>query len=333
MKKVLVIATGAKKNGALIIVNKFVSWCATKDDNFIIITPKIFVPKSKNIHHIKIKTSNLMTPLFTTIISIFYAIRYKPDIFISFNNVPLLFANFFRFKSYLYFHNVKIISKKNLKSLFYKFLIKHFSEEIIVQTPFSKKIIKKFTKKKTNIIWPGLLSYNNKNSTREIDKKNSKIIFYPVSNPFDPNKNFKFILGRSDFFINNNIKIMIPANRSIDLNNKVNKFLIFKGNLDHKSMMMTYKKCHATLFLSIEESCGLPIYESLYNSKPTFVLKKNYIKSNLCMFKKDPLLILFNKNQFEKTILSSLNSKKINKFKHNVKLSKQYLNDNWDLLL
>ena len=332
MKTFLVIATGAKRNGALIIINKFIKWCATKEDKFIIIAPKIFVSKAKNVFHIKIKTSNFMTPLFVSLISIFYVIKYKPNIFISFNNIPILFSNFFKFKSYVYFHNLKIISKKNLKSVFYKFLIKFFSDEIIVQTPYSKKKINIFTKKKTHVIWPGLLNYNNKNDTRKFDKKNSKILFYPVSNIFDENKNFKFISNRSNFFINNNIKIVLPSNYQKNLDKNLYNFLIFKGNLDHKSMMRTYAKCHATLFLSLEESCGLPIYESLFNSKPTFVLKKNYIKTNLNFFKKDPLLILFNENNFEHTILNSLNSKKFSVFKPNTKLSRQYLDDTWDQL-
>ena len=336
MKTFLIIASAAKNGGALTIINKFIEWAGTKKYKFVVVAPKIFVPIKTNIFHIEIKTSNILSPFFTLFCSLFFIIKYKPDISISFNNLPILFSFFFKTKSYTYFHNLDLATENNFKSIIYRFLIKNFSDEIIVQTPYTKKIIKSFFKKKINLIWPGILYYKNKKKNfdeRKIFMTNSKIFLYPVSDVLIKNKNFEFILKFSKFFISNAIKIVIPCNPPEFLPKNSNEFLIFMGNVEHQEMMQIYKKCYATLFLSFQESYGLPIYESLFNSKPVFVLKKDYIKYNLNYFKKDPLLILFSENKFEKTLLNYLRQNNLKKNKINAKLSKQYLYDNWSVLL
>lgn len=335
MKTFLIIATASKEGGGLIIINRFVEWAGSKKDKFIVIAPKIFVIKKKNILHIELKTSNILSPFFTLFCSLFYIIKYKPNILISFNNLPALFSYLFNAKSYTYFHNLDLVTEKNLKSVIYRFLIKNFSDEIIVQTPYSKKLITSITKKKTYVIWPGILNYRNikKNfNIKKIFNNNSKILFYPVSDVLNKNKNFEFIIKRSSFFIKNNIKIIIPDNPPKNLFKKSNQFLIFIGNIEHAEMMQIYKRCDATLFLSFQESCGIPIYESLFNSKPVFVLQKNYIKYNLNYFKKNSLLILFKENEFENIFLNYLKLNNFKKNKLNTKLSKQYLYDTWDVL-
>ena len=335
MRTFLIIATASKEGGGLIIINRFVEWAGTKKDKFIVIAPKIFAIKKKNILHIELKTSNILSPFFTLFCSVFYIIKYKPSILISFNNLPALLSSLFKAKSYTYFHNLDLVTKKNLKSIIYRFFIKNFSDEIIVQTPYSKKLIKSITTKKIHIIWPGILYYRNikRNfNTKKMFNINSKTLFYPVSDILNKNKNFEFILKRSSFFIKNHIKIIIPDYPPKNLFKKSNDFLTFIGNIKHAEMMQIYKKCYATLFLSHQESCGIPIYESLFNSKPVFVLKKNYINYNLNYFKKNPLLILFDENQFENIFLNYLKLNNFKKNKLNTKLSKQYLYDTWDVL-
>ena len=334
MKTYLVIATGAKTGGALTIINLFLEWAATKDKyKFILIAPKVFL-KKKNITHIKISTSGITTIFFSLIVSIFYIIKYKPSIVISFSNLPIFFSKFFKPKVYTYFHNLNLVFKKNLKSKIYQFLIKYFSEEVIVQTQYSKKIVKSFFNKKIHIIWPGVMNHLKKKKKLFFKKTvfaQSTYLFYPVTNIYNKNKNFKFLIERSSFFKKNDIKIILPATSKLSSRQKNNDFLKFIGPLKIEKMYQVYKMCSATIFLSLNESLGLPIYESLSLGKPTFVFERPYIKENLRQFKKDRLLILFKEKEFEKKIIKYLNSRNIEKIKN--KPSKIYINNNWNDIL
>ena len=225
MKTFLIIATGAKIGGALSIINQFLEWAATKKEyKFIVIAPQIIVNK-RNILHIKLSTSGLATSFFCLLGSIFYIIKYKPSIVISFSNLPVLFSSLVKSKFYTYFHNLNIVSQNNLKSLIYKFIIKNFCKELIVQTPHTKKLVKSFFNKKIHVIFPGILKiFKTKNNfLKKIDTKKTRAIFYPVSNICDENKNFKFLINRSSFFKKNNIKIIIPTICPTSLKHKNNK--------------------------------------------------------------------------------------------------------------
>lgn len=330
MKTFLIIATGAKTGGALTIINQFLEWAATKEKcKFLVIAPKIFI-KKKNIKHIKFSTSGINTAFFSLVGSIFYIIKYKPSIVISFSNLPIFFSKFFRCKIYTYFHNLNIITKKNLKSKIYQFLIKYFSEEVIVQTIYSKKIAKSFFNNKIHVIWPGVTHHSKKKIFFFKETGNTKPIylFYPVTDIYSKNKNFKFLIERSSFFKKNNIKIILPATSQLSLRQKNNDFLKFIGYLKLEKMYQVYRMCSATIFLSLNESLGLPIYESLSLGKPTFVLERPYIKENLKQFKKDRLLILFKEKEFEKKLIKYLNLNNNEKIKN--KLSKTYINNNWN---
>jgi len=331
MKTFLVIATGAKTGGALTIINQFLKWAATKNKyKFIVVAPKVLF-KKKNIKHIKVSTSGAATTLFSLIASILYIIKYKPSIVISFSNVPILFSTFFKIKVYTYFHNLKIVKEKNLKFKIYQFLIKYFSQEVIVQTQYTKKIVKSFFNKKIHIIWPGITFYL-KNKKKLFFNKTRftkfKYLFYPVTDIDNKNKNFKFLIKKSSFFKKNNIKIIIPQISQSSYKQKNYDFCEFIGPLKLEKMHQVYKMCFATIFLSLHESLGLPIYESLSYGKITFVLERPYIKENLKQFKKDELLILFKEKEFEKKIIKYLNSKKIEKIKN----KKNYINNNWNNL-
>jgi hypothetical protein len=326
LKTFLIIATGAKNGGALCIINQFLEWAATKKEyNFIVIAPEIIV-KKRNILHVKLLTLSLFTPLFCLLGSIFYIIKYKPSIVISFSNLPVLFSSFFKSKFYTYFHNLNIVSQNNLKSLIYRFLIQNFCKELIVQTQYTKKLAKSFFNKKIHVILPGILRIFKikNNSFKKIDIIKSRTLFYPVSNICDDNKNFKFLINKSSFFKKNNIKIIIPAICPNSLKHKNYNFLKFVGPLKMTEMCLMYKNCIATIFLSLQESYGLPIYESLSCGRPTFVLERPYIVENLKLFKKHKLLIIFKEQEFEIKLIKYLNLKKFKKNRTNI-----YFNNTW----
>jgi glycosyltransferase involved in cell wall biosynthesis len=191
----------------------------------------------------------------------------------------------------------KISFKLKCKFTLLRFLFRKNSKyvsKLIVQTKLMKDEVESsmILPIKINIevvLFPLPKNFNFTNSIKKIKSKKNKPdekidFFYPAA--LYEHKNHLFLNTISDKTLDNvinNIVLTIDSNSAIAQQIKKNVFkkIIFVGNLEYANIPARYEECDAVLFLSNDESFGIPLLEAAALKLPIIVPNLPYAKTIL----------------------------------------------------
>ena len=288
-------AIGLHKDGGLNILNRFLN-LANENDKFLIderlknrITYKNCSYYSNNIFNLFYILLNLKKKLKPNDHLIFLnglppIFKYKCDISIIFQN-----ANLFR-----EFYKINIIkwlfSKDSLRYL--NFIIgKKNVDNWYVFSPVAKKMLELKLKKYFNL--KIINFYNNLNLDYSYEKKKKKFDFiYPASLMDHKNHDLliKCLIKLADEKIFPSVLLTLNNKEKIkfNFNYKIKKYNLNLYNYfeeDQNKFVEVYKKCSGLLYLSKNETIGLPLLEAinykLFIIAPDLVYAKQFIKPNI----------------------------------------------------
>jgi hypothetical protein len=277
--------------------------------NHLVLNNKFYEIKSRLIGKpLKLLTSNCLNipyptkyfnPIYRFLIEQFLVPAY--GYLIGANKVVMMgnFPSFFWFrKQSVLFHNtlylnsqdrstIKFFIEKNL----FKWLIKFKNPVILVQTKLVASLLEKnFSKKlQVRIIgFPGSF-YDSKKTILPDCKKSIKLI-YPAF--FYPHKNHNLILRLRNWLLDENIKIYLTfdAHRNpetIKYTKSQSEPFEFIGQVSNDEIKKLYTEMDGLLFLSQEESLGIPLLEAVEHKLPIIAPLLPYVNaavSNYYMF-------------------------------------------------
>jgi glycosyltransferase involved in cell wall biosynthesis len=192
----------------------------------------------------------------------------------------------------VYFHNMLYLKKNyndslsfKIEKFFFKWSIKLKKPKLFVQTALVENQIKQFFTDDINIEVCGIPSiiydFHTYEKTRCFLKTPSEIVlFYPAF--AYPHKNHQSLSILSEFFIKNNIIVVLTINENDAiqlglpslLNDKCFK-LVGRKNIDE--IYKIYSNCDALLFPSLDESLGMPLIEATEFKLPIIAPKLPYV--------------------------------------------------------
>ena len=189
----------------------------------------------------------------------------------------------------LIYPRVNPLSGKSLKFSFLRSMFKSnlkYATRIIVQTDVMKnELLLSYPElvEKIEVVSQPIPSwFNYSNNTKQVKKPNQTLkLFYPAAGY--NHKNHLFLKDFNDYLIQNRIEF---PNIEVWLTLTAEEFVPFEklsfvknlGRLDHDQVMNAYKRCDSLLFLSLAESYGLPLIESLSISLPILTIDLPYAR-------------------------------------------------------
>lgn len=176
--------------------------------------------------------------------------------------------------SSLNFKILRVIFRMNLK----------YVHKIVVQTDIMKEgMLLSYPKLENRIIVipqpiPNWFKME-KSSIMKKEKAEPILLFFPAAGY--KHKNHKFLLKLNDYFIQNEIEIpkievWVTLTKEEFFPYENISFVKNLGRLDHSQVIAAYSKCDCLLFLSLAESYGLPLVESLSFSLPILTVDLPY---------------------------------------------------------
>ncbi|OEF64768.1 hypothetical protein OAA_10270 [Vibrio cyclitrophicus 1F175] len=315
MKTLLINASAAKLGGAKTVVEKFINEADFSGyDSIFLLAPSEIIVNRKGVKHIILSTSGLRTFLFSTFGVMYFALKLRANTILSFNNINLLIP---LCKRITYFHQFLSLSQKKVFPLaptLIRWTLKYLTYKtlIVVQTQHVKSnFITRIGKRNDILIcWPGYNSLDNceKHSLNLEKGVGTKYAFLPITNCSQKHRNFALILDKKDFFVSNNIKLVMPNSDYID-----SEFIINVDYITKFQMGDFLSKIDFLIFPSLEETIGLPLYEVTGYGKPALVLNRPYIEESPVLEKRKDLIYLFEENNIEDIYKSmDLNVKHVN---------------------
>lgn len=178
-----------------------------------------------------------------------------------------LFINKFFFKRNLNFSNVIVVQTEQMKKkLINSYKLKNDILVEVIKFPPPQKFVE-------NLDF--LLDYR-QNFSQKIKKLN---LFYPASNY--KHKNHSYLKNISKNMLDSSIhQIICTVNKSISLKYNfptyVTKKINYVGEISYDQVMIYYQNCDALLFLSLDESLGLPLLEAAILGIPIVVPRLPY---------------------------------------------------------
>lgn len=332
MEKILINATGAKKGGALTIIESYCKAKAKESDNnkfYYVLSPHKPCILPKMSRWIKISTSGFGTTFFALVTSWFYYKFLGCNKLISFSNINTLLPA----KKITYFHQFLTLSENNVKHKAIRFLIRKTQNKnnlFILQTPYVRDVfIEKFGAEFTSkVCWPGVsLPTPEDDKCREEIREvynieeNKKLIVCPIPNINIPHKNFKALQCMAPELKKNEIVVLItcPVSEKIMLPN-----VIPVGNLPRDEYIRLVSQSNGVLILSSAETISLPIFEAVSLNKPAFVLSMPYVKGLNEMFGSIDGLFEFSSSE---ELIMKINSESFGGKKYG---SKSFIGGCWD---
>ncbi len=301
MKTLLINASAAKLGGAKTVVEKFITEADFNGyDSIILLAPPEIIVNRKDVKHISLSTSGLGTFLFSILGVMYFVLKLRVDTILSFNNVNLLLP---LCKRLTYFHQFLSLSQKKIFPLaptLIRWTLKYLTYQtlIVVQTQHVKNnFIKRIgTHNNISVCWPG---YNKLEKveifTLNLDKGSGvKYAFLPITNCSQNHRNFALILDKKNFFVSNNIKLVMPNSDYFD-----SDFIINVDYITKFKMGDFLSKIDFLIFPSLEETIGLPLYEVTDHGKPALVLKRPYIEESPLLLNRKGLIYLFEPHNIE----------------------------------
>ena len=172
------------------------------------------------------------------------------------------------------FKVLRLIFRMNLK----------YVHKIVVQTDIMKEeMLLSYPKLENRIVVipqpiPNWFKID-KSSIKKNEKVEPILLFFPAAGY--KHKNHEFLLKLNDYFIQNEIEIpkieiWVTLTKEEFFPYENISFVKNLGRLDHDQVIATYSKCDCLLFLSLAESYGLPLVESLSFSLPILTVDLPY---------------------------------------------------------
>lgn len=200
-------------------------------------------------------------------------------------------------KQYILFHQAlmfkkySIFSYKFYKFSFFKFCFKLFLKKddvVLVQSKIVFKQFKKYVSSKAKIKildiksevydWPSF-----KRNKRILNKNKKFNLVYPAA--YYPHKNHKLL---NKIKLSDNFNIILTIDPVIKINSN---FVSLIGTQSRKEVYKIYKEIDALLFLSSDESLGMPLLEAIKCNLPIICPRTKYTqflnKDNCFMFSLD----------------------------------------------
>ncbi|MGR5220960.1 glycosyltransferase [Vibrio parahaemolyticus] len=280
---IIINMSSAREGGARTIANSYLRYLInnkTKND-YLVLGPKWIESFNfpDNMIYREENHSGLSAILFSSLLILKYWYKFKAKKIVSFSNVNVLINCCERIT---YFHQFKVFTKVELKSLIYSVLIRlQTKSKFIVQTNLVKtKLAEKFNIPESRILvsWPGIdlpqfdKSYHNENIARLVQIGKTFIVpYYDISSE---HKNFDAIFQRGDYFLSRGITVLITSDYHKKYAHKAFKFI---GKQSKRDLFYIYENCDAMLFPSKVETIGLPIFEFSTFNKPVFVGNYDYV--------------------------------------------------------
>lgn len=297
---IIVNATSCKLGGAKQIVERFVDdyECPEK---LIVIGPKSLNLPSKIYKHNTIETSGIMTMLFSILFVGWYVLRYRATTIFSFSNINLIIPLCDRIT---YFHQLKILTAKNLRFKAFRFIIRCFlikSNTFIFQTKYVEKSFKEvFGPCLSKICWPGVHLPPQFFPKSKLGKLTALIPYAFIDLP---QKNYNFFTRINWSLFDKLERVVITT-----LNDR-NQIPVFEfiGHQSRQQMNDLYQTVDIMFISSIEETVCLPIFEFAATGKPVIVLSADYIVGIARELELPKNIIVIEPNEFEETLSRVLN--------------------------
>lgn len=209
----------------------------------------------------------------------FYAYAKGCDSLVMMGNIASLF---WFGRQTVYFHNMLYLASFENEKLFFKiekllFFISMWCKKprVFVQSDLIADEFRRKLPYITDLRVIGVPSADFDHTANKlkhsIHAKKEIILLYPAF--FYPHKNHRLLADLAGFIASNNIKIILTISEIDALNNQLNSLLnnpsfIFLGNQRNESMKSLYEAVDGLLFLSLEESLGMPLVEAVEYNLP-----------------------------------------------------------------
>ena len=278
MKKILINASAAKTGGALTILESYLNSDLNSDFTYYLLSP--YEPKvtKTNIVWIKKETNGISTMLFTLFFSYYYYFRLGCTRCISFNNFNFIFSSKGKVT---YFHNLLILNSLGFRYKLIRFILKFLNQNeslYIFQTSYVKELFKNnINDASISIVcWPGIsMSYVNKGLKIGQSHYNLKLVV-PIADIRLQHKNFKLIMDLAKNI--QNVLLIVPDNKPNGLD-FIPGNITFIGKKDRDELLSLISISDGVLISSIYETLCLPIFESIYLGKQSFVYEQPYLNA------------------------------------------------------
>lgn len=234
-------------------------------------------PKSLpgNVRFIQKETSGLGTLLFCCLGVLFYCLKFRATHCLSFNNVNLIIPVC---KRITYFHQAKVFTERTLRFRIMAMAIRFLrGSTIILQSPLIQELFARHFSDNYNLLvkWPGITPENAPEEPISFPLQDDKVnVLWPVTDPYVPQKNLDWITEHQQWFIQNNIHLLIPSSSKVDL-----PFVTSLGGMPRANLFELYKKVQGVLVVSTEETLCLPIFEAASQGAKVWVLRRPYIEA------------------------------------------------------
>ncbi|PMO62220.1 hypothetical protein BCT04_16795 [Vibrio breoganii] len=299
----LINATPAKEGGAKTILENYLAQGNFDEyKKIILLAPRRTEFYSNKVVHIPIETKGLHSYFFSVLFVMYFALKFRVDKIISFNNVNLIVGNF---DTVTYFHNVHIFYANSLRFKLFRFTISHLmkNHRFVVQSNYVRNEFINVFGSDYNVItnWPGCQKPIFSQKTTKTNKKIRCLV--PITDSSSIVKNFSFVVNELNFLTSKNIEIV-----TLDSKGPESEIIDYKGMLDKKDLWRCYSDCDLMLMPSLFESVGLPIFEFAASGKPVLVLDKPYIHGIKETIGLTSNIIIFDGNNFHTKIIDALDN-------------------------
>ena len=291
-KRIVINACAARYGGAKTIVDSYLNWLSqhNNDDQFLLLAPDAPDALPLNVTFVRKETSGLATLLFCCIGVLFYCLRFRASHCLSFNNVNLLLPVC---KRITYFHQAKVFTERSLRFRVIGAAITLLrGSKVILQSPLIKERFQAFFSAhyQLDVKWPGITDEPPLQRSRCFPLEPGKItLLWPVTDPFVPQKNFHWIKQHQQWFIDNNVQLLIPAEAQTQL-----PFVTELGGMPRAELFELYRQVDGVIIVSTEETLCLPIFEAASQGTRVWVLRQPYIEAIVNWRGLPPQVSLFN---------------------------------------
>jgi glycosyltransferase involved in cell wall biosynthesis len=298
--RLLINATPAKHGGAKAIVENYLrNGDFSAYEEVILLAPKGTKFQHEKICHIELVTNGLFSWFYSFLGILYFALKYKCEKIISFNNINIIVSSYERFT---YFHNFHILNGNSFKYILLRMTIKYFLKKstFVFQTEFVEKEFRKVfgSDYVFKVGWCGCEKPKINSAKSILEKKASSYrCLVPIIDNISPEKNFKFLLDNKIFFEKYDIEVVSLGYFTSEL-----RLFNFIGPQSKEDLFQIYNECDFMIMPSLIETVGLPIFEFSSLGKPVLVLKKAYIKGIQDTVGLTPNIILFDEIQFENVL-------------------------------
>lgn len=232
-----------------------------------------------------------------------------PDIILSLQNTGVRFN---KVKKIIYLHQSlpyskeskwNLLKKDEIKMWFYRYIYKIWirisikkQDHIVVQTEWMKEALVESKYSKDNIIVskPSIQKIDI-DKVNLIDKDYDKVyFFYPASDYKYKNHNIIIEalkkIKNEDLELLRRIKVIFTLSKDSNIykkviDNNLEKYIDFVGNLEYKDVLRYYKSCDVVLFPSYIETFGLPLVEASLFGKKILTSDCNYSREVMQNYK------------------------------------------------